>query len=103
MFEAPKPIVWINELINLITIEEKIKVKMKIITKVLTYFIEYSISKGITIAITSDEKNEIKKASIHATILKNSFTKPLKNPKIKEANKIKITKISTYEYDIDLW
>ena len=35
--------------------------------------------------------------------LRSSLTKPLKNPKINEANKTKITKISTYEYDIDLW
>ena len=81
-------------------IEEKIKVKIKIITKVLTYLIENSISKGRSIAILSEEKYEIKKASIHATILKNSFTKPLKNPKIKEANKIRITEISTNDINL---
>ena len=81
-------------------IDEKIKVKMKIITKTLTYLIENSISKGRSMAMLSEEKDEIKKAIIHATILKNSFTKPLKNPKVKEANKIIITEISTNDINL---
>jgi len=86
---------------NLISIDEAIKTNIKIITKLLTYFIENSDSKGRIIATLEAKKYATKKANAHARRLKSSLTKPLKNPKIREVNRIRITKISIN--DINLW
>ena len=57
MFDAPKPILWTNALVNFINIDEIIKTNINISTNPVTYFIENSASKGRTIA-TLEEKLE---------------------------------------------
>ena len=45
IFDAPKPILWINVLKNFINIDETIRTNINIRTKLPTYFIENSLQK----------------------------------------------------------